>query len=67
MVHCQVVPHGSIDETQGLRTWNRNSVAGKGGPTVPVCRLGGGCVKKDAAHLLKCTQVSIPQHLGTGG
>ena len=32
-------------------TWKRNSVAGSGGPTVPACRLGGGCVKNDAAHL----------------
>jgi len=43
--------------TQGgnkcCRTWKRNSVAGSGGPTVPVCRLGGGCVKNDAAHLLQ--------------
>jgi hypothetical protein len=33
------------------RTWKRNSVAGSGGPTVPACRLGGGCVKNEAAHL----------------
>ena len=37
----------------GQRTWNLNSVAGSGGPTVPVCRLGGGCVKNEAAHLCK--------------
>lgn len=33
------------------RTWKRNSVAGRAGPTVPVWRMGGGSVKNDAAHL----------------
>lgn len=41
---------------QAKQTWKRNSVAGSGGPTVPACRLGGGCVKKDAAHLCTGTE-----------
>lgn len=32
-------------------TWNRNSVQGRAGPTVPAWRMGGGSVKNDAAHL----------------
>ena len=48
---CVLLQQQSVVELWCGRTWKRNSVAGSGGPTVPACRLGGGCVKNEAAHL----------------